>query len=168
MPVKVFEAPTLFRRRYCECCGYPSLGIFDMEDGSTDWTSTGCACDLCEWESQPLDARGDPLNTPEEERNDGLTLEQARANLARFESIYDPSDLPEWKLSAPSPEVEDARRTLREAYEALAAAASGAQWEPWDAVLEAERSLSDALATQQAADEEQVAGEWDDSEEQSI
>jgi hypothetical protein len=120
MPVKVLESPRLDRRRYCECCGFPSLFIDDYEDGSLDWASSTCACDLCEWESRRLDAQGDPVSTPEEERNDGLTLEQARANFARFGFIYDPSDLPMWKPSAPSSSVQEARRALREAYEVFA------------------------------------------------
>jgi hypothetical protein len=96
-----------------------------------------------------------------------MTLDQARANLARFGSIYDPNDLPDWKVSAPSPAVQEARRALREAYEALAAAEPGTQWEPWNTVTEAERNVRDALAAQQAADAEHFAGDGDDIEEQS-
>jgi uncharacterized protein YcaQ len=136
-----------------------------MRDGSTDWENSGGTCDLCEWENRPLDAQGDLVGAPREEANDGLTLEQARANYARFGSIYDPDVLPEWKLAAPSPAVQEARRTLREAYEALMAAPPGAQWERWNVVIEAERGVRDALAAQQAEDEARVAGEWDDSEE---
>jgi len=119
VPVALFESPTLERRRYCECCGFPSLFVPDVEprnrfewDGSPDWENSGGTCDLCEWESRPLDARGNPVRAPRDDANDRLSLEQARANYARFE----------WHLR-------------------------------------------DALAAQQAEDEERVAGEWDDSEE---
>ena len=144
MPVALLETPTLERRRYCECCGFPSLIVPDISEdydnpnwvsaGSPWWAGSVCACDLCEWESRPLDEQGDPLSTSEDERNDGVTLEQARANVARFGDT-------------------------------LMAAKPGEQWEQWNAVTEAERNVRGALIAQQAADEEQIAEQWDESEE---
>lgn len=179
MPVKLLEFYTTFERhwrRYCECCGFPSLGVpevdarpFDGEPhteliGVPGWESGSRHCDLCEWESRQLDDKGDPVSILLEEPNDGMTLEQARANFARFGSMYDPSNLPEWKVSAPSAEVQDARRVLREAYEAVLVAGPDAEKEAWHAALEAEWNVRAALEAQQAADEEHVAEEWDETE----
>ena len=56
----VFELPTLDRRRFCECCGYPSLFLPHDVDGSPEWETGATACDLCEWESTPLTREGEP------------------------------------------------------------------------------------------------------------
>lgn len=182
MPVKLFEFDTTLTRhlrRYCECCGFPSLSVPDVDaqpyngdprpdlSGVPGWETSNRHCELCEWESQQLDAQGDPVSVLLEEPNDGITLEQARANFARFGSIYDPSNLPDWKVSVPSPDVQEARRALREAYEVLMATEPDARKEPWNGVTDAERYLHAALEAQQAADEEQVADEWDDDAEPS-
>ena len=164
MPVKLFEPPALDRRRYCECCGFPTLFVADDIDGRPDWQMSTSACDLCEWVSRPLNEAGEPIEVSDEEHNDGLTLTQARANVARNGTIYDPRDLPVWKVAPPAPDVVSARTMLRRAYEGVETESISALWERWAAVTEAERALRDALAAQQGADEASVAGEWDDAD----
>jgi hypothetical protein len=165
MPITLFETPTLDRRRHCECCGAPSLSVPDGTDGRPDWGMSTNACNLCEWVSRPLTDAGEPSEEEsDEERNDGLTLERARANIERHGSIYDPADLPAWKLAPPSPDVVSTRSTLRGAYSALDSDARVTPWDRWAAVTEAEYAVRDALAAQQAADEASVADAWDDEE----
>src|SRR5215213_8191479 len=126
MPVRLFESPTLDRRRYCECCGVPSLFVADDMDGSPDWQASNTACDLCEWVSRPLSEAGEPIGESDEAGNDGLTLEQARANVQRYGTIYDPAELPEWKVAPPSADVVSARSALRHVYAGLEAQANAA------------------------------------------
>lgn len=148
MAPDVFELPTLDRRRFCECCGYPSLFLPDNVDGTPEWDAMSTSCDLCEWESVRLTPDGEPRESSEEERNDGLTLDAARERLERYRSIYDPAELPVWKLSPPSDAVNNARDVLRSAYQDVMAVPLPERWSPWAAVLVAERALFDALRTQ--------------------
>ena len=158
MAVDLFELPMLERRRYCECCEYPTLAIIDDVDGAPEWTFSGTACDLCEWESASLDNEGEPEATLAEERNDGLSLAVARAQLERYGSIYDPVSLPPWKLSAPSIEVIEARVALRAAYAEAQKASLAERWTPWETVQAREAELRGVLAAQQARDEELTDG----------
>jgi hypothetical protein len=158
MPVDLFELPTLDRRRNCECCGYPTLNIPEGVGGETEWASSTTACDLCEWESAALGDDGDPIPSPEEDRNDGLALDVARRHLERYGSIYDPDNLPLWKVSAPSAWMVEARYALRAAYGELRHAPVANRWKPWARVRMAEGELRAAMLAQQAQDEEFANG----------
>jgi hypothetical protein len=153
MPIELFELPWIARRRYCECCGFPTLGIPDDRDGAPDWEGSATACDLCEWDSAPLGVDGEPRPSSDEERNDGLALDAARQRLERHGSIYDPADPPPWKLSAPSAHVVDARAALRASYAAVLDVPLAERGERWELADAAERELAAAMAAQREQDE---------------
>jgi hypothetical protein len=176
MTVELLEAGVFEQRRRCECCGLPTLAIYNEGEPDFAWDLTPTSCDLCEWDSHPLDVNGNisPSSASDEERNDGLSLETARANFARFSSIYDPDDLPGWKLSPPTDNIVSLRSKLRSAYTGLLAHGSDPGFEQWGQVHECERALSAALTAQRELDldeaERETAGdvsgdltEWDAS-----
>ena len=130
--------------------------IYNEGDPGFRWNLTPTSCDLCEWDSRPLDVNGDisPSSASDEDRNDGLSLEAARANFARFSSIYDPDNPPDWKLSPPNDDIVGLRATLRSAFEDLRAHGSDPGFERWGGVHECERTLSAALAAQRKHDQD--------------
>ena len=144
MTVELLEVGVFERRRRCECCGFPTLAIYKEDDPGFRWDLTPTSCDLCEWDSRPLDVNGDisPSSASDEDRNDGLSLETARANFARFSSIYDPNDLPDWKLSPPDDGIVSLRTELRSAYTDVLAHGSDPGFERWGRVHDCERALS--------------------------
>jgi hypothetical protein len=156
MTVELLEVGVFERRRRCACCGFPTLAIYNEGDPGFRWDLTPTSCDLCEWDSRPLDVNGDisPSSASDEDRNDGLSLENARANFARFSSIYDPSDLPDWKISPPGDAIVSLRTELRSAYTDVVAHGSDPGFERWGRVHDCERALSAALVAQQEHDQD--------------
>jgi hypothetical protein len=141
------------RRRYCECCGCPTLVVPDYT-AQPEWAFAATACDLCEWENAALDESGNlhPKDGEDEVRNDGLSLEAARSNFARFLSIYDPDAPPVWRVSAPSPEILAQRKQLLTAYVAVSSPESADAYGQWLRIRELERSLRALLQSQQERD----------------
>ena len=163
MTVELLEVGPFERRRRCECCEFPTLAIRNEDELDFRWNLTPTSCDLCEWDSRPLDANGDvSASSPsDEERNDGLSLATARANFARFSSIYDPNDLPDWKLSPPDDGIVSLRTELLSAYTDVLAHGSDPGFERWGRMHDCERALSAALAAQRERD--QNAAEREDA-----
>ena len=155
MTVELIEIGPLDRRRRCECCRYPTLGAPDEYEPDPEWELSRTSCDLCEWENAPLDSNGDVrADAPsQEELNDGLSLDAARANLVRFRSIYDPDDPPAWKVAPPSVDVVEAREALRAAYEEVLGLELPDRYERSGYVRACEDVLYDALAAQRRRDE---------------
>jgi hypothetical protein len=133
-------------RMRCECCGYPTLGVVAFEDGTPDWESSVLGCLLCDWESAPalLDGTPDPEAPSDEARNEGYTLDAARANVARHAWMYDPARPEPWMVSPPTTVELTRRRTLRDAYEHQTA--EPGPYLPWDDVFPAEAELRAAEA----------------------
>ncbi len=164
MTMKLFEIPDLVRRRYCDCCCLPTLGVPDDDDGAADWMSAATACDLCEWENVSLDDAGmAQVGASEEDANDGLNLAMAQSNFAQFMSIYDPSALPEWKVAAPSTEVADGRAALATALRELVADSQGDEYGKWETVEILERELRHALEAQRDEEEDIMDAVSEDS-----
>jgi len=138
-------------RVFCECCGYPTLRV-PLVEIELEFDIAQRACPLCEWESPRLTEAGLPVpeGTSAEERNDGHSLAEARANFARHLSMYDPAKLEPWMLGPPSAKVTQRKRALRDAYDALLATPASSRWDSWTAV----RACEDALAAQIAADQD--------------
>lgn len=155
MPVELIDIGPLDRRRRCECCQFPTLIVPDKYEPNPWWDSTPTSCPLCEWDSQPLDVDGElrAAGESDEDRNDGLSLEAARHNFARFLSIYDPGAPPIWKPTPTSPDVVERRGALRSAYSRLSGRDAPDAIERWQEVLVCEQALALALAAQQAADQ---------------
>lgn len=162
MSVELLEVDPFDRRRFCECCGLPTLGIPERPDGSLEWEYAASACDLCGWQSRALDVDGDPgADGSDEERNDGVSLEVARANVKVFGSIYDPGQLPEWMPSPPSEAVRQAREALARAYRAAVDASmsdSSDRYAHWETARAWEAELRECLRVQQQADEDLASG----------
>jgi hypothetical protein len=159
----LLEVDPFDRRRFCECCALPTLAIPDRPDGSLEWECAGTACDLCGWESRPLDVNGAPCtdDVSDEDRNDGMSLEAARANVKLFSSIYDPGQLPEWMLSPPKEAVRQAREALALAYRAVldtSVSEFSDRYARWEAVREWEAELRECLRVQQQTDEDLASG----------
>ncbi len=163
MTVDLLDVGVFERRRSCECCGFPTLAIYNEGDPGFGWDLTPTSCDLCEWDSRPLDVNGDisPSSASDEDRNDGLSVETARANFARFSSIYDPADPPDWKVSPPADGIVGLRADLRSAYTDVVAHGSDPGFERWGRVHECERSLSAALDAQRKHDQDAAEQEGD-------
>ena len=142
-------------RMFCECCGYPTL-LVPLGQYELEFDSARSACLLCEWESPRLTEAGVPIpdGPNAEERNDGHSLAEARANFARHLSMYDPAKLEPWMLGPPSAGVIQCKRALRDAYDALLAAPDSSRGDSWTTV----RACEDALAAQLAADRDPGAG----------
>ena len=155
MTVELIVLGPLDRRRCCECCGFPTLGVPDEHEPDPEWELTRTSCELCEWDNRPLDRTGDVRTDlpPDEERNDGLSLATARAHYAQFLSIYDPADPPTWRVTPPRAEVTEARAVLRTAYEAALACEIPGRYERWGDVQRCEYALCYALAEQRHDDE---------------
>ena len=81
----------------CPCCGYPTF----------QRTERLPHCVLCEWEEP----------APGEES--AVSLADARANFARFGTIYDPQHLPAWMPRPPSAAARRERGEMRAAVEAM-------------------------------------------------
>ena len=162
MSVELLEVDPFDRRRFCECCALPTLGIAERPDGSLEWEYAGTACDLCGWESRALDVYGEPCtDVSDEERNGGVSLEAARTNVKLFASMYDPGQLPEWMLSPPSEAVRRAREVLARAYRAVldaSASESSDRYSRWETVRAWEAELRECLRVQQQADEDLASG----------
>jgi len=143
------------RRRLCDCCQLPTLAAPDEYDSDPQWELIPAACDLCEWESRPFDAKGAlRSDSSDEERNDGLTVEEARVNFARFLSIYDPDNPPAWRLTPPSAEVLERRRALRAAYIAVLVHDAPDSTERGEHVQACENALRQSLAGERARNAE--------------
>jgi hypothetical protein len=153
MPIELLELLFVARRRYCQCCGYPTLGVPDGTDGEPEWDVSATACDLCEWDSAPLNVDGEPLTSSDEERNDGLTLDVARQQVEQHGNIYDPASPALWKVSTPSAQVVQTRGALRAVYDALLDASVAERLGLWETVEAAERELAAAMASQRDQDE---------------
>jgi hypothetical protein len=82
----------------CPCCGYPT---FEQNDPPPH-------CMLCEWEEPASGEEGE------------VTLDQSRANFAKFGTIYDPHQLPGWMPKPPSAAVRAAREQMRAALDPMA------------------------------------------------
>jgi hypothetical protein len=154
VPIKLLELDPFDRRRYCECCGCPTLGIPEDSSAAPDWTFGARACDLCEWESAVLDEAGNVSQHAEtaETRNDGLSLAIARANFDRFLSIYDPDDPPVWQVSAPDMDVLECRAALRRAYSMLPTDMRADSYKHWLGIRALEHQLRTALRGQRERD----------------
>lgn len=121
----------------------PAIGVpyyqhdFHLEDSRL-------VCPLCDWENTPLTADGaeDPTALPSQERNDGISIAEARINFARYLSMYDPAKLEPWMLGPPSAEVLALKHALRDAYTALLSAPKRKQWEPLNLVKDRESALA--------------------------
>jgi hypothetical protein len=165
MTVELLEVGPFERRRRCECCQLPTLAVYNEGEPGFRWDLAPTSCDLCEWDSRPLDANGaiDASSPADEDRNDGLSLETARANFAHFSSIYDPNDLPDWKISPPAGDIVALRDELRSAFTDVLAHGSDPELERWGLVHECERALSTALEEQRKNDQD-LAGRFDDGE----
>lgn len=107
-------------------------------------------CPLCDWENTPLteDGADDPDGPPSEEINDGISIGEARANFARYLSMYDPAKLEPWMLGPPTAEVLALKEALRDAYTALISAPKGKQWEPLNLVKDCESALESQIAAE--------------------
>jgi len=164
MTVELLEVGGFERRRHCECCEFPTLAIYNESELDFRWNLTPTSCDLCEWDSRPLDVNGDiSASAPsDEQRNDGLSLETARANFGRFSSIYDPDDLPDWKVSPPGDDIVSLRVALRSAYMDVLAHGSDPGFERWGRVHDCERALAAALADQREHDQDLAEREADE------
>jgi hypothetical protein len=156
MTIELVAIGPLDRRRRCECCGFPTLGAPDEYEPDPQWDATLPACNLCEWESRPLDWSGDVRSdsTSDQDRNDGLTVDTARNNFARFLSIYDPENLPPWKIGPPSSDIVDRRQELSAAYNRLPNIIGSDGYEAWKRVRACEAALWQALKADQARNEE--------------
>ena len=78
-------------RLRCECCDLPTIQVpFYNYDIHLDHANVDCP--LCEWENTPLTADGaeDKEAIDTEDRNDGISLAEARGNFSRYLSMYDP------------------------------------------------------------------------------
>ena len=156
MRVDVVRLNALVIRRRCECCEFPTLPMPDELEFDADWSYTPTACDLCEWESRPLDFDGNVRNnaSSDADRNDGLSIERAREHFGRFLSIYDPNDLPQWKMGAQSAIVLERRRALRAAYAGAEMSSEHDRPALWSTIFGCEGALRQALAAEQADAEE--------------
>src|SRR5262249_61115150 len=83
------------------------------------------------------------------------TLEMARANVARFNWMYDPSNLPEWLSRAPDAAELQARADLNAVYRAIDDEPAGDRFlELWEIARGAEDDLRARAAPPKAADVE--------------
>jgi hypothetical protein len=150
-------------RLFCECCGFPTLDV-SLQDGiGPSFESAGRACGLCDWENPPLTADGAPAedHVATMERNSGISLGRARANFARYLSMYDPSRLEPWMIGPPSQALLDCKAALRNAYVLLLAARPRERRNLWHTVRQCEQ----ALTAREEADREAADDSAEDSEE---
>ena len=155
MSVEIIPLNVLDHRRRCECCHYPTLVVSSEYPTMGDWQYAIRSCPLCDWESRALTDRGepDPNAESDEQRNDGLSVLQARINFERFLSIYDPDEPPPWRGLPPSARVLGLRRSLSEAYQTLLATEQPSPFPLWEQVRAYEAALRQASADQQAEEE---------------
>ncbi len=174
-PVSMASAPHIgvqpARRLRCECCGYLTLTVPMAQYADDTLDAVDPACPFCDWENPPLNDDGTPKPNPPspEERNDGHSLSEARANVGKFLWMYDPAHLEPWMTGPPSSEEMAIRRQLRDAYEAVERNADDDN--AWSDVVAGELALRHACddrvhAAEDAAEAEGVTddGEPDDDE----
>jgi hypothetical protein len=133
-------------RLRCECCDLPTIRV-PYYNYDIHLNDTNVVCPLCEWENIPLTAEGveDKGAIGTGERNDGISLAEARGNFSRYLSMYDPKKLQPWMLGPPSAEVLARKRALRDAYTALLSAPEHHRWDPFNAVKDCEYALTAQL-----------------------
>jgi hypothetical protein len=142
-------------RLRCECCELPTLRV-PLDKYGMHLDDAQVVCPLCEWENSPLTDEGAENEEAESnaERNDGISLGQARSNFSRYLSMYDPQELEPWMLGPPSAEVLARKRALRTAYTDLLAAPEGKRWYPLNAVKDCEDALAAQVDTERESAQE--------------
>lgn len=118
-----------FHRLRCACCGYPTLRAGG--DG---------VCPLCDWENATGDASADDAD-----RNDGLSLEQARQNFHRYLTVYDLTHPQPWMGSGPSAAERAAKQDMIHAFKAMAQRNDWNDVALWNRVIAGEDELSRAV-----------------------
>jgi len=104
----------------CECCNLPTLRVPVDQHLGQHFEQAERVCGLCEWESVALTAQGAAATVDSgAERNDGISLAEARANFERYLSMYDPEKLEPWMLGPPSAELLMRKRAFRDSCTAL-------------------------------------------------
>jgi cysteine-rich CPCC protein len=139
----LLEIGPLDARLRCECCDLPTLRVPHDRYG-LHLDEAQVVCPLCEWENRPLTHTVAESEEPasSSERNDGISLAEARSNFAKFLSMYDPEKLEPWMLGPPSAKVLARKRALRDAYADLLAAPERERWDPLNRVKDCEEALA--------------------------
>ena len=146
-------------RLRCECCDLPTIRV-PFYNYDIHLNDANVVCPLCEWENTPLTAEGtddkEALDTGE--RNDGISLAEARGNFSRYLSMYDPKKLEPWMLGPPGAEVLARKRALRDAYTALLSAPEHHRWDPLNAVKDCEYALAAQLEAERENAQDKLKG----------
>lgn len=152
-------------RLRCECCGYRTRFIPPDQYGQPLLIDAPTSCRLCDWENAPVDDNGRPdADAPSgEDRNGGHTLAEAKANFARYLSMYDPAQLEPWMLGPPTPEELALKQQLVDAYGAIDEQTQSL--EAWQRVLSLETALYQL--EQQLTDAAQSVDDLDSLDEMS-
>ena len=144
-------------RMRCECCERPTLPLAEDHYAEVDFSGSMLGCSLCGWENRPADENGHPVSgqTPED-RNDGVSLNDAKDHFARYAWMYDPAHPPDWFGAPMSDEERQLRERLRDAYPGPANPAWDLR-ERWKLVAVLEEALTDLVAERQR----QFEAGWD-------
>ena len=133
----------------CECCERLTIAVAADRFFEVDWSGTLLGCALCGWENRPADETGNPLDAePPEDRNDGLSLDEAKSNFERFAWMYDPENPPEWLGTPISTEERQLREQLRDAFPVSIEAANDFS-ERWELVVALQEALDDLVQARQ-------------------
>lgn len=118
-----------FHRLRCACCGYPTLR--PGGDG---------VCPLCDWENETSDG-----SAADADRNDGLTLDQARHNFHRYLTVYDLAHPQPWIGSGPSAAERAAKQEMIRAFKAMEQHDDWDDLALWNGVTASEDQLGRAI-----------------------